>query len=48
MILQYHIAKNYGEVKLGQIDSFRVLARKMLANLQQETSPTLVIWNLAG
>ena len=33
-IFTYHIAQNSDGVKLWQIDHFRVLARKMLANLQ--------------
>ena len=32
-----NIAQNFGRVKLWQIDHFRVLARKMLANLTLAT-----------
>ena len=38
----YRIVQNFGGVKLWRIDRFRVLARKMLANLQQLMLAALV------
>ena len=38
----YRIVQNYGGIKLWRIDRVRVLARKMLAKLQQLTVATLV------
>ena len=32
--VNYHIAQNFGEVKLWRISRFRILARKTLANTQ--------------
>ena len=39
---EYRIVQNFGVVKLWRIDCFRVLARKMLANLQKLMLATLV------
>ena len=38
----YLMVQNFGEVKLRRIDRFRVLVRKMLANIQKLTLAILM------
>ena len=49
----YSIAQNFGRVKLGRIDHFRVLARKVLANddhfakfAEVIAAKVLCLWNI--